>query len=133
MLPAGARDHYLALPGVDPVLVPPGADLAALAAGGPVVALDVTRAGVVADLATATVGRATRTRWSWAWPRSGGCRRRCSEAMGERIASSLLEDPATLVPRYVALPRGLAAAPAEAGTTIADATRRDEAWSPTRR
>ena len=27
MLPAGARDHYLALPGADPVLVPPDADM----------------------------------------------------------------------------------------------------------
>lgn len=133
VLPAGARDHYLALPGVDPVLVPPGADLAALAAGGPVVALDVTRAGVVADLATATVGAGHPDPLELGMAALGRLPEALLQAMGERIASSLLEDPATLVPRYVALPRGLAAAPAEAGTTITDATRRDEAWSPTRR
>ena len=34
--PAGARDHYLALPGAEPRLVPPGADLAATrSAAGP--------------------------------------------------------------------------------------------------
>ena len=37
LLPAGARDHYLGLPGSDPVLVPPGTDLERLvgvASGG---------------------------------------------------------------------------------------------------
>ena len=40
VLPAGARDHYLARPGTDPVLIAPG-DLAETLAGTPVLAIDM--------------------------------------------------------------------------------------------
>ena len=51
-------------------------------------------------------------------------------ALEERLAAATPEDLATLVPRYVALPRGIPAVPIERGTTITDTARRDEAWSP---
>ena len=42
----------------------------------------------------------------------------------------MVEDPATLVPRYVALPRGIATVPVDTGTTVTGTTRRERAWSP---
>ena len=53
--------------------------------------------------------------------------------MDTEALSGAPEDLATLVPRYVALPRGIAAVPIERGTTITHTARRDEAWSPTSR
>ena len=41
ILPAGARDHYLACPDSDPVLVPPDMDLLPMIGARPVVAVDV--------------------------------------------------------------------------------------------
>ena len=53
-------------------------------------------------------------------------------AMEERLASGATEDLATLVPRYVALPRGIASVPVEQ-TTITDTAHREGTWSPTPR
>jgi hypothetical protein len=132
LLPAGAHDHYLALPHADPALVPPAADLASLVAGVPVVALDVARTGVVATLVEATVAAGHPDPLDLGMASLGRLPEALLQVMGERLGTGALEDPATLVPRYVALPRGIAAIAVEGGTTVTDATRRDEAWSPTR-
>ena len=58
VLPAGAHDHYLGLPGADPVLVPPGTDLDGLVGDRPVVAVDVD--GDAAGSAPLDDGRAGR-------------------------------------------------------------------------
>lgn len=132
LLPAGARDHYLALPGDDPVLVPPSADLVARVGRAPVAALDLVEGGPVEALAAAltadgrpdprTLGVAALARLPEALLR----------VMEERIGAGAFEDPATLVPRYVALPRGIPASPLDSGISVTETTRRDEAWSPTR-
>ena len=43
---AGARDHYLALPGAEPRLVPPGTDLGAAIGGHPAIALGADAARI---------------------------------------------------------------------------------------
>lgn len=132
LLPAGAHDHYLALPDADPTLVPPTADLAAMVAGLPVVGLDLAADGPAGALAQALVAMGHPDPLAL----GAAARQRLPEAslllMGERLASGSREDPATLVPRYVAMPRGIVHAPLEGGTTVIDTSRRDEAWSPTR-
>lgn len=131
VLPAGARDHYLCLPDADPMLVPPTADLASLVGERPVVGVDLP-AGEVAD---ALAARAATQRQPDPRALGAAARGRLAEAclalLGERLAAGRAEDPATLVPRYVALPRGIPAAPVEGGTTVIDTTRQDEAWSRT--
>jgi tRNA threonylcarbamoyl adenosine modification protein YeaZ len=132
LLPAGARDHYVALPGADPMLLLPTADLAAAVGDAVVAALDVRADGAIGALAARLVehrrpdpiqlGRDAISRMPEA----------LLGAMEERLAAGATEDLATLVPRYVALPRGIASVPVEQ-TTITDTARRDEAWSPTPR
>jgi tRNA threonylcarbamoyl adenosine modification protein YeaZ len=131
VLPAGARDHYVSLVGEDPRLGQPAADLVALTGGAPVAGVDLDPAAVrvlIDDLVTrglpdpVALGAAAVARGPEA----------LLACMDERIAAELIEDPATLVPRYVALPRGIAAVPVELGTTVTDTTRQGAAWSPTR-
>jgi tRNA threonylcarbamoyladenosine biosynthesis protein TsaB len=133
LLPAGAHDHYLALPHRDPALVPPAGDLAALVGSMPVAAIDLGRDGVPAGLAAGLavhghpdaieLGAAALERLPAA----------LLALMGERLLAGSLEDPATLVPRYVALPRGIAVVPVETGTTLSHETSRERTWSPTPR
>lgn len=115
LLPAGARDHYLALPGTEPMLVPPGADLVALVAGRPVVAVDVDPE-VIARSAT-DLGGAALEHLAPA----------LLEALAEHLAAGDLADPATLVPRYVAMPRGITTDTA----SETEAIRVEGTWSPT--
>ena len=133
VLPAGARDHYLALPGADPLLVPPSADLAALVGDAAVVALDVRADAAVASLADRLVARGMPDPVELGAAALARMPEALLGVMTERLGSEAPEDLATLVPRYVALPRGIAAVPVEQGTTITDTARRDEAWSPTPR
>jgi tRNA threonylcarbamoyladenosine biosynthesis protein TsaB len=133
VLPAGARDHYVALPGADPMLVPPTADLAALVGDAPVVALDARTDGAVAALGERLVSRGLPDPVAIGADALTRMPEALLAAMDEHLASGAAEDLAALVPRYVALPRGIAATPLEHGTTITDTARRDEAWSPTPR
>lgn len=130
VLPAGARDHYLALPGADPVLVPPTTDLGSLIGRTPVAALDLARGAPVGAQVSAMLERHPD-------PSALGAAAIAHaptallRVMDERMSSGPPDDPASLVPRYVALPRGIASLPADSGTTVTDTTRGDEAWSPT--
>ncbi len=132
VLRAGARDHYLASPGADPVLVPPSVDLATALGGVPVVVLDLAPDGLVDQLA----GRATTLGQPHPVALGAAALGHAPEAllsiMDERLAAGSTADPATLVPRYVALPRGIATVPVETATTVLDTTHGDEAWSRTR-
>jgi hypothetical protein len=132
ILPAGARDHYVSLPGSDPMLLPPAADLAAAVGEAPVAALDVRADGAFEGLAMrlAEAGRPEPIRLGT--DALGRMPEALLGAMEERFASGAMEDLATLVPRYVALPRGIASVPVEQ-TTITDTARRGAAWSPTPR
>jgi tRNA threonylcarbamoyladenosine biosynthesis protein TsaB len=132
LLPAGARDHYLALPGADPVLVPPAADLVALVGHAPVVALDLAPDGPVAALAAAAIARSHPDPLALGTAALGHLPDAMLALTEGLLVVGATEDPATLVPRYVALPRGIAEVPAHAGTTVTDATQRGPAWSPIR-
>jgi tRNA threonylcarbamoyl adenosine modification protein YeaZ len=103
--PAGARDHYLSLPDAAPRLVTPTEDLPATLAPHALIAPDVDPLRVVGCqgpgglhpvaagmLAIAGLGAALLT------------------MLEERLAADLIDDVASLVPVYVALPRGVAAA-----------------------
>jgi tRNA threonylcarbamoyladenosine biosynthesis protein TsaB len=94
VLPAGARDHYLALPGCDPLLVPPGRLTEALE-GRPAIAVDVS-----ADL----LGEDAVARGEVALEGLPGALLATAQ---ERHARGDTDDPATLTPAYVALPRGV--------------------------
>jgi tRNA threonylcarbamoyl adenosine modification protein YeaZ len=133
VLPAGARDHYVALPGADPQLVPPSADLAALIGDAAVAALDIRADGAVATLTERLLARGMPDPVALGATALTRMPEALLRAMEERLATDAPEDLATLVPRYVALPRGIAAVPIERGTTITHTARRDEAWSPTSR
>ncbi len=101
---AGARDHYLTLPGEAPRLVPPGSDLATAIGGHPAIALVADAARI--DGVTGPDG---------ADPVAAGLRAQAGlgaallALLEERLAATRTDDPATLVPVYVALPRGIAA------------------------
>ena len=133
VLPAGARDHYVSLPGADPLLVPPSADLATLVGDAAVAALDVRADGAIAPLIERLLARGMPDPVALGAAALARMPEVLLGAMAERLASGAPEDLATLVPRYVALPRGIAAVPIEHGTTITDTARRTEAWSPTSR
>ena len=133
VLPAGARDHYVALADADPMLVPPTADLAALVGDAPVAALDVRTEGAVMALVDRLAANGLPDPVSLGADALVRMPEALLAAMDERLALGATEDLATLVPRYVALPRGIASAPVERHTTITDTARRDEAWSPTPR
>ena len=105
VLPAGARDHYLARAGVDPVLVAPG-ELVQSLAGGPVLAVDMD-----AEL----LGRDAVRLGAAAVEAMPGALLELADA---RLATGHADDVAELTPAYVALPRGVKRA-AE-----------DLAWSP---
>jgi tRNA threonylcarbamoyladenosine biosynthesis protein TsaB len=106
VLPAGARDHYVARPGSEPRLVPPGELASALDAGTPVAAVDLPLE-VLGEAANG-LGRAALD----------GLPAALLDLALERLAAGAHDDPVTLVPRYVALPRGIAPGTQEA------------AWSP---
>lgn len=131
ILPAGARDHYLALPDADPILVPPDLDLLPIIGTRPVVAVDVDASGswfaLVRDAVTANghpdpleLGRAAIE----AMPRA------LIELLGDLLERGEGADPATIVPRYVALPRGIAAATAAAADDVDASPGVEGTWSP---
>jgi tRNA threonylcarbamoyl adenosine modification protein YeaZ len=105
VLPAGARDHYLARAGVDPVLIAPG-ELAGSLAGGPVLAVDMDAELLGAE--AARLGAAAVEAMPGA----------LLELARARSVTGHTDDVAELTPAYVALPRGVKRA-AE-----------DLAWSP---
>lgn len=131
VLPAGARDHYVAAPGGDPVLVPPTADLAATLGDFPVAVLDLTAGGVVEHLATRAERLGQPDPVALGAAALGHAAEALLSIMDERLGAGSTADPATLVPRYVALPRGIASVPPETATTVLDTTHGDEAWSRT--
>ena len=102
VLPAGARDHYLARAGEDPVLIAPG-ELAEALDGKPVVAVDMeaerlgeeaVRLGVAAvEGLPAALLRLARA----------------------RLDAGATDDVAGLTPAYVALPRGVRQAAEDLG------------------
>jgi len=105
VLPAGARDHYLSRVRVEPAagtarlsepirLVPPGGAAAAIGAGDRVVAVDVDD-----GLGTEAAALGERA--------LGGLAAALLRLGAARLASGMDDDPATLVPQYIALPRGL--------------------------
>lgn len=130
VLPAGARDHYVALPGADAVLAPPAADLAALVAGAPAVALDVAPAAPRDAFVAAVMDAGHPDPVALGTAALRHLPAALLALFHERLTSGALADVATLVPSYVALPRGIDEVPVEGGTTVRDTTR-DTAWSPT--
>jgi tRNA threonylcarbamoyladenosine biosynthesis protein TsaB len=107
VLPAGARDHYVAVAGRDPVLRPPGGDLAA----------DVGADGAIAvDMQGDVLGAAAASRGEMAL---AGLAAAMLALLDERLARGDADDVAGLVPAYVALPRGIAEA-AEGMTWLPD-------------
>ncbi len=96
VLPAGARDHYVAEPGSDPVLRPPGSDLERELGGGEAISVDLP-----ADLLGA--GAAARGERALA-----GLSAAMLAILDERLAAGAADDVSGLVPAYVALPRGIA-------------------------
>ncbi len=102
VLPAGARDHYLAPPGVDPVLVAPG-EFAEAAGGAPMLAIDMG-AELVSEEAV-RLGRAAVE----------GLPAAMIELARARLDAGELDDVADLTPAYVALPRGVKRAAEDLG------------------
>jgi tRNA threonylcarbamoyl adenosine modification protein YeaZ len=102
VLPAGAHDHFLALPGRDPLLVPPDG-LAAMLSGAPALSVDCS---------PALLGeRAAR----WGAAAVDGLPGALLALAGRRHAEGRLDDAAALVPAYIALPRGVARAAEDLG------------------
>jgi tRNA threonylcarbamoyl adenosine modification protein YeaZ len=102
VLPAGARDHYLARAGEEPVLVAPGGLREALG-DVPVAGLDLDPDLLGVD--AASLGEAALV----------GLPAALLELGWQRLATAELDDAATLVPAYVALPRGVRHGPEELG------------------
>jgi tRNA threonylcarbamoyl adenosine modification protein YeaZ len=102
VLPAGARDHYLARPGGDPVLIAPG-ELARELAGTPVLTVDMDP--VLLGEEAARHGRAALE----------GMPAALLELAGARIAAGETDDIEQLTPAYVALPRGVKRAAEDLG------------------
>ena len=101
---AGARDHYLVLPGEPPRLLPPGADLVAATGGYPVLAL-----GVDPDRLQGALGPGAFSPLEVGAAARDGLGAALLDLLEERLAADAADDLATLVPAYVALPRGVAA------------------------
>jgi len=102
VLPAGARDHYLARAGQDPVLVAPGG-LAEMTGGDPVLSVDTdpdVLGSEAARLGTAALAGLPSALLALAWSRHL-----------DRETTEVAE----LVPAYVALPRGVRRAAEELG------------------
>ena len=109
---AGARDHYLALPGEAPRLVPPATDLKVAVAGYWTVALDADAARLAgirgpAGLEPLAAGEVART----------GLAAALLSMLVARLATGATDDVASLIPAYVALPRGIGAVAAGSGWT----------------
>ena len=102
ILPAGAHDHYLALPGREAMLVAPGGLEAALG-GDEAVAVDID-AGFLGAPAAERGAAAL-----------AGLPAALLELAGRRLALGEADDAATLTPAYVALPRGVSATAEDAG------------------
>lgn len=98
VMAAGARDHYLAAAGRDPVLRPPGADLAGELEGAEVITI---------DLGPEPLGPEAAARGDAALAGLAGA---MLAILDERLASGTGDDVSGLVPAYVALPRGIAPA-----------------------
>jgi tRNA threonylcarbamoyladenosine biosynthesis protein TsaB len=106
VMPAGARDHYVAAPDSDPVLRPPGAGLESEIGEDAAISVDLPEELLGAD-ATARGARALV-----------GLAAAMLGILDERLAAGTIDDVSGLVPAYVALPRGIG--PAVEGMT----------WSP---
>jgi tRNA threonylcarbamoyl adenosine modification protein YeaZ len=131
LLPAGARDHYLGLPGSDPVLVPPGTDLTAFVGARPVVAVDVAAdAGWLVPLREAATARGLPDPLDLGSAACEGLPRALLELLDARLARGDVADVATLVPRYVALPRGIRAVTAAAADAFEPSAAGEGTWSP---
>ncbi len=102
VLPAGARDHYLARRGADPVLIAPG-DLAL--AIGSATALAVDLGDEVLGEEAARLGTAA----------VAGLATALLEMAHERLSAGATDDVAGLTPAYVALPRGVQRAAEDLG------------------
>jgi tRNA threonylcarbamoyl adenosine modification protein YeaZ len=102
VLPAGARDHYLARAGADPVLIAPG-ELAPALADGPVIAVDMDGELLGAD--AARLGEAAVE----------GLPAALLRLAAERIEAGEMDEVAELTPAYVALPRGVKRAAEDLG------------------
>ena len=102
VLPAGARDHYLARVGEDPVLVAPGQLADAL---GEAVVLAVDMAADFLGAAATRLGSAALETMPAA----------LLTLAHERLGSGAIDDVAELIPAYVALPRGVKRAAEDLG------------------
>jgi tRNA threonylcarbamoyl adenosine modification protein YeaZ len=102
VLPAGARDHYLALPAADPVLIAPG-QLAEVLAEGPVISIDMDPS--LLGIEAAELGRQA----------TADMPRALLAAARERLQTGDRDRVAELVPAYVALPRGVTRAAEDLG------------------
>jgi tRNA threonylcarbamoyladenosine biosynthesis protein TsaB len=102
VLPAGARDHYLARAGVDPVLIAPG-DLRDTLAGRPVLAIDMP-ADLLGEEAVRLGAAAVE-----------GMPTALLALARERLDAGERDDVAELTPAYVALPRGVKRAAEDLG------------------
>jgi len=102
VLPAGARDHYLARAGEDPVLIAPG-ELPEAIADGALLAVD-TEPDVLGNEAT-RLGRAA----------VAGMPSALLALARERFEAGEQDDVAELIPAYVALPRGVKRAAEDLG------------------
>ena len=102
VLPAGARDHYLAPAGEDPVLIAPG-DLAEELGGAPVLAVDIDAELLGAD--AVRLGSAAVE----------GMPAALLQLAHARLVAGETDDVAELTPAYVALPRGVKRAAEDLG------------------
>jgi hypothetical protein len=101
VLPAGAHDHYLAAPAETPTLVAPDALTAALHG----------REAIAVGLPAAVAGAEAVRRGDAALDGLPDA----LLALGAAVPSADVGDAATLVPAYVALPRGIVLAAEEMG------------------
>jgi tRNA threonylcarbamoyladenosine biosynthesis protein TsaB len=102
VLPAGARDHYLARPGADPQLVAPG-ELEVILGHQPVLAVDLDPDALGEEAAGRGLAAVA------ALPPA------LLALARERLAAGESDDVAELTPAYVALPRGVKRAAEDLG------------------
>ncbi len=102
VMPAGAHDHYLAIPGADPALVAPGGLPEALG----------ERAAIAVDVDEAVLG-ADAARWGAL--ALAGLPEALLAIARDRLAAGDMDDIEALAPAYVALPRGVTRAAEELG------------------